>query len=127
MVNFQLITRLRDKWYYWQVSRLREDAEGATEAAEEERLRRRASEMDLTREMEAVERSCDVELRRASSAHSLDVQHLEQVEIRIRTFYLDIFMGYIWTLKKPISRTDERWKKDKNIYISGEILRKATF
>lgn len=62
-----------------QVTLLRAREESASEAAEEERLARLAIESDLSREVEAVERSCGAELRRATSTHSLDTQRLQQV------------------------------------------------
>ncbi|XP_018023687.1 leucine-rich repeat-containing protein 45 [Hyalella azteca] len=66
-----------------QVARLRGEVEGATKAAEEERLVRLRCEEDLTREVEAVERSCRAELRRAASTHSLDLQQLQQEVARL--------------------------------------------
>ena len=61
------------------VSRLKEEVEGAAEEAEEERLKRLSTKSTMTREVEAVERSCEGELRRVASAHNIDAQHLRQV------------------------------------------------
>ena len=61
------------------MNKLQGQVEGAEEEIEQERLKRKTTELNLNRDLEEVERSCNLELKRASSAYSLDTQHLKQV------------------------------------------------
>ena len=63
---------------YLQVYELQKEISGAEEAAEEERLSRKAAELTLHKEMEALERSCETELKRQGVSHNIEIRRLKQ-------------------------------------------------
>jgi len=62
-----------------EVNRLQHEMEDAEEVIEQERLKRKTSELNLNRDLDEVERTCTMEIRKASSAHNFDTEHLKQV------------------------------------------------